>query len=173
MFQPPELPPESRDHDELTTLAAMLDYYRSVLIRKGAGLTQKQMADTLPPSDLSIGGLLKHMALVENQWFREDLLGEPAREPFASVDWASDPDWEFRTAAQDSPQELLTLLTGAIELSRDALRQRPDLEHCVPTPAGKPKTNVRWVLVHMIEEYARHAGHADLIRQSIDGATGD
>ena len=157
--------------DERETLIAFLDYYRAVLARKAAGLTREQLAVTLPPSDISIGGLLKHMALVETNWFVRNWRGLDEGEPWASADWDADPDWDFHSAAEDEPEQLLALYIGAIERSRTEIEGCDDL---AATAESRGRViSLRWMLVHMIEEYARHAGHADLLRQSIDGAVGD
>jgi uncharacterized damage-inducible protein DinB len=164
---------------EVESLLAYLDYQRNTLRRKTEGLTQAQQSTRLEPSTLTLGGLLKHMALVENWWFSVVLLDNPDAEPWRGVDWEADPDWEFRTAADDSPEELRRLLdetTTAADRNiqqvlgaggLDALSVR-ESHH-----AEEGRFSLRWILLHMIEEYARHNGHADLIRESIDGSTGE
>ncbi len=157
--------------DERETLVTFLDYYRAVLIRKAASLSREQLAMTLPPSDMSLGGLVKHMALVENNWFVHNWRGEDPGEPWASVDWEADADWDFHSARDDEPEQLLALYTAEIERARRAIDGCDDLS---ATAESRGRViSLRWMLVHMIEEYARHCGHADLLRQSIDGATGD
>ena len=157
--------------DERETLVAFLDFYRAVLLRKAAGLTRAQLAVAVPPSDMTIGGLVKHMALVENSWFVCNWRGADRGEPWTGVDWDADPDWDFHSAAGDEPEQLLALYTTAIERSRDAIAGSHDLSE---TAESRGRViSLRWILVHMIEEYARHCGHADLLRQSIDGAVGD
>lgn len=160
---------------EIVQLRAWLDFHRHALKRKAAGLSQEQLAQTLPPSTLTIGGLLKHMALVEDNWFSIVLLGNEDAEPWVGVDWEGDPDWEFRTAADDSPEVLFGLLDDAIEAGNRTLDEIGDnldlLAKVESKHAGTP-FDLRWIMLHMIEEYARHNGHADLIRESIDGATG-
>jgi hypothetical protein len=90
------------------------------------------------------------------------------------VDWDSDPDWEFRTAADDEPAELFRLYRVACERSRAAVDEVRDLDVMSKTPNRRGEHfSLRWILIHMIEETARHAGHADLLRESIDGAVGD
>jgi len=157
--------------DERETLVTFLDYYRAVLIRKAVGLSREQLAVTLPPSDMSIGGLVKHMALVENNWFVRNWRGLDPGEPWTSVDWEADPDWDFHSAADDEPEHLLALYTTAVERSRKEIDGCDDLSATAESRGRM--ISLRWMLVHMIEEYARHCGHADLLRQSIDGATGD
>ena len=161
---------------EVVQLRAWLDFHRDTLKQKAAGLTQQQLAQTLGTSTLTLGGLLKHMALVEDHWFSIMLLGNDDAEPWVGVDWDSDPDWEFRTAADDSPEVLFGLLDDAISASDRILDEIGDNLDLVAKrerrQTGEP-FDLRWILIHMVEECARHNGHADLIRESIDGATGD
>ena len=171
---PSELSPEPvRSAPERDTLVTFLDYFRSVLLRKAAGLDATQLATTLGPSTLTIGGLVKHMAFVEDHWFHNVLLGNDYPEPWASADWATSPDWEFDTASNDSPSELLGQFRASIARSDMAIASIPGLDSIAAKPSNGEPTSLRWILVHMIEEYARHCGHADLIRESIDGQSGD
>ncbi|MDJ0768074.1 MAG: DinB family protein [Ilumatobacter sp.] len=158
---------------ERHTLVTFLDYFRSVLLRKASGLTPEQLATRLGPSTLTIGGIVKHMAVVEDGWFQEVWLDAEMPEPWASVDWEHHPDWEFDTAGDDSPTDLLQLFTAAVDRSRAAVETCDDLDLLAARELSSGPTSMRWILVHMIEEYARHCGHADLIRESLDGSTGD
>ena len=160
---------------EIVQLRAWLDFHRHTLKQKAASLSQEQLAQTLAPSTLSLGGLLKHMALVEDNWFSVVLLGSDDAEPWLGVDWDGDPDWEFRTAADDSPEVLFGLLDDAIAASDrilDDLGDDLDLVAKAESRHEGTPFDLRWIMVHMIEEYARHNGHADLIRETIDGGTG-
>jgi uncharacterized damage-inducible protein DinB len=169
------LTPPPHDPDgtasERQTLIEFLDYYRAVLLRKAAGLDRAQLATRLGASSLTIGGLVKHMAFVEHGWFRECWLGEGLIEPWSAVDWEATPDWDHESAADDSPADLADLLLASIERSRAAIADEPDLAATVRY--REQSWSLRWILVHMIEEYARHCGHADLLRETIDGRTGD
>ena len=130
---------------------------------------------------MTLGGIMKHLALVEDHWFSVILLGNEQAEPSCgAVDWEGDPDWEWHTAADDTPEEQLALFDEACAASRPVSRRRP----WPPTPGSTTPSvkesrrdesafSLRWILVHMIEEYARHNGHADLIREAIDGQTGE
>ena len=163
---------------EAETLLAFLDYHRDTLRLKAEGLTQAQQATRLEPSTLTLGGLLKHMALVEDWWFSVVLLDRQEAEPWRDVDGYADPDWEFRTAADDPPDELRRLLDEAIAASDTNIRQvldagGLDAASVRESRRGEGKFSLRWIVVHMIEEYARHNGHADLLRESIDGQTGE
>ena len=161
---------------EIVQLRAWLDFHRHTLKQKAAGLTQEQLAQTLGPSTLSIGGLLKHMALVEDNWFSVVLFGNEDAAPWLGVDWEGDPDWEFRTAADDSPEVLLGLLDDAIVVGNRTLDEIGDnldlLAQEKRRHTGEP-FDLRWIMIHMIEEYARHNGHADLLCEAIDGETGE
>lgn len=158
------------EHD---TLFTFLEYFRSVLIRKAVGLTAEQLAAAIAPSTLTVGGLVKHMAFVEDHWFQHVLLGNEYPEPWCSADWDTSPDWEFDTAPDDPPATLLAQFDASISRSRVATASVTDLDTVAVRPSHGQPTTLRWILVHMIEEYARHCGHADLIRESIDGAVGD
>ena len=164
---------------EADTLLGFLDYHRDTLRMKIDGLSQAQLAQTLAPSTMTLGGLVKHLALVENWWFSMVLMGNEDVDPWAPVDWDADPDWEWRTAKDDSPEELRRLFDEAVATSdgfiskaladggMDALGVRPSRRE------GEGQFSLRWIVAHMIEEYARHNGHADLLRESIDGVTGE
>jgi uncharacterized damage-inducible protein DinB len=159
---------------ELTLLSQFLDYHRATLAQKASGLDRRQLGARLGPSTLTLAGLVKHMALVEDSWFGKVLLGREPDEPWASVDWDADPDWEFHTAVDDEPADLLALSAGGCERSRAAVVEVGDLDRLAAKPSrqGEP-FNLRWIMLHMIEETARHNGHADLLRENIDGVTGE
>ncbi len=159
--------------DEIDNLSRFLDEHRELLRHKAGGLDHADLMRTLPPSDLTLGGMVKHLAFVEDWWFGRTLTGDQA-EPWASVDWDADGDWDWHSAADDTPEQLWALWDRAVARSRDAVAAdpRPEREAARPRRSGAPIT-LRWILTHMVEEYARHNGHADLIRQSIDGQVGD
>jgi uncharacterized damage-inducible protein DinB len=172
MQAPPPLPDDVRDGSERITLLAMLDFYRAVLVRKAWGLSPDQLNHMVGASTLTLGGLLKHMAWVEQHWFYRVFLGNEQREPWLSAPWDSDRDWEITSAAGMPLDELLELYDREVATAREIVADAPDLEALAPD-LGRGQINLRWILVHMIEEYARHCGHADIIRESIDGALGD
>jgi uncharacterized damage-inducible protein DinB len=163
-----------RTGDERTTLVEFLEYYRSVFVRKPAGVDAAGLARTIAASKLTLGGLLKHMALVEDHWFHHTWGGGEMPQPWADIDWDRTPDWEFDTAHDSTPAELEALWTAAVERSRASIAAATDLDAvaAVESEAFGPAT-LRWIVVHMIEEYARHCGHADLLREAVDGRTGD
>ncbi|HXB48760.1 MAG TPA: DinB family protein [Streptosporangiaceae bacterium] len=170
-----------RDGAEAATLIGFLDYQRVTLQRKCCGLSDEQLRVALPPSPITLGGLLKHLACVEDSWFTEVVAGEPLPEPWASVDFEADPDWTWHSAAADSGDVLRELWAERVNRSRGVVEaQLAESEdtalsqaHPVLYWGDQERVSLRWVLAHMIEEYARHNGHADLIRESIDGQTGD
>jgi len=157
---------------ELEVSLAYLDYHRDTLILKTSGLTQEELARQLAPSTMTLGGLVKHLALVEDSWFTYRFAGQAMPEPWESVDWDADEDWEWHTAADDTPEELLRQWQTSVARSRAAIAGH-DLDAVSVRPRRQGHFNLRWMVLHLIEEYARHNGHADLIRESIDGQTGE
>lgn len=159
---------------EPAVLAQFLDYHRATLVMKASGLDRAQLSQTTAASDLTLGGLVKHLALVEDSWFGSVMLGRPLPEPWVGVDWQADPDWDLHSAVDDEPHELIALYKAACERSRAAVAELNDLD---AVSRGEHRSgerfNLRWVILHMIEETARHNGHADLLREAIDGATGE
>ena len=168
---PPDIPKQTT---EFETRVAFLDYHRELLIDKAGGLTDEQLHTPHPPSSLTLGGLLNHMAFVEDDWFTGDFAGEALPEPWASAPWADDRDWEFSSAGDLGYEQLVERYRGAIARSRAVLADVADLSETArrSPPDGVP-WSMRWILIHMIEETARHCGHADMIRESIDGSVGD
>ena len=161
--------------DELTQF---LDYHRATLVQKASGLTREQLATTVGASDLTLAGLLNHAALNEDHWFGVVLLGQSPSEPWASAPWADDPDWEFRTALDLEPDELIARYEETCERSRANVARAADgggLDHLSAPHPRKPhdRFNLRWILLHMLEENARHNGHLDILRELHDGTTGD
>ena len=126
---------------------------------------------------MTLGGLLKHMAWVEDYWFGVRLHAHAPAEVWRDVDWKANWDWEWQSAADDSPDELRTLWQDTVARCR-ALTAEALADGGLDTLSAKPLANgvtpsLRWILMHMIEEYARHNGHADLLRESVDGQTGE
>ena len=161
--------------NESTTLGEFLDYFRAVLRRKAEGLSAEQLNTPLAPSDMTIGGMLKHLTYVEIWWFGEIFLGIDPPPPWNTVDWEADNDWDWHSAVHDTPEQLLTAYDDACAASREvaAAASGLDQESVAESRRHGGHFTLRWIMVHMIEEYARHCGHADLIRESIDGETGD
>jgi uncharacterized damage-inducible protein DinB len=124
--------------------------------------------------------MLKHLAYVESKWLSVVLLGGQFLPPFDTADWIADPDWDWHSAADDEPEELRALHDAAVAASDRILDDVLDSAHGLDLHSERPSRtpgegtySLRWILVHLIEEYARHNGHADLIRESVDGVTGE
>jgi uncharacterized damage-inducible protein DinB len=159
---------------EVATLLGFLDHQRATLDWKCRGLNDEELAARLAPTAMTLGGLLLHLARVEEQWFSEVVAERPREEPWASMPWAA----EWTSFASDSGDELRRRWAESVERSRRvvaALLASEDqpLGETHPAWGGQARVSLRWVLVHMIEEYARHNGHADLLREAIDGQTGE
>ena len=171
MSERPDPPVQGDQRDQLL---GFLQYQRDTLRLKAGGLDAAQLGATLAPSDMTLGGLVKHLALVEHWWVRRVFRGEEYAEPWASVDWEADPDWDWHSALDDTPEQIWGLYDATLA-EVDAVLAGADVE----SPSAKPSRrtgepfNLRWILLHLVEEYARHNGHADLIRQSIDGQVGE
>jgi len=152
-------------------LTAFLDYYRAALLDRTFGLDQQQLATPLAPSSLTIGGLIGHMTFVEYVWYRVRFAGHDMPEPFASLDWDENPDAEMALAESWPTEHLLEAFDEAIRDSRQQVKNAASLDDLseLNRNSDREKWNLRWIMIHMIEEYARHCGHADLIRESIDG----
>jgi len=162
------------DGSEFGMLAQYLDYQRETMLRKADGLTSEQLAQKHPPSELTLAGLLYHLSLVEEDWMEARFAGLPDREPWASVDWDADPNWEFRTAAHLEPEQLQSRYREACDRSRHVVSNATGLdERSVRALRDERHFSLRWVLLHLIEETARHAGHADFLREAVDGTVGE
>ena len=163
--------------DETATLLGFLDYQRATLAWKCAGLDAAGLAATVAASSMTLGGMLKHLAYVEDLWCSRWLHGRDPEPPWDTVDWQADPDWDWHSAAEDSPEQLHALwqdaVAGSLTLVAGALADGGLKRLARRTWAGGEAPSLRWILVHLIEEYARHNGHADLIRESVDGLTGE
>jgi uncharacterized damage-inducible protein DinB len=155
--------------DERAQLEGFLDYHRQTLLWKCAGLADDQLRERpVPPSPLSLHGLVRHLADVERSWFRERFAGEDVPDLFGVQD---NPGADFLGTAEADPATDIALLREEIQAVKQAVSGR-GLDETMTSPSGQSFT-LRWVYLHMIEEYARHNGHADLIRERIDGATGE
>lgn len=163
--------------DELEMLLFALDRARAQFAWKCGGLDAAGLRKAHPPSTMTLGGLLKHQAAVEDRTIAVDLTGEPIGPPWDAVDFDANSDWEWRTAADDSPEELYALWRAAVERSRAAWAAALaegglDRPSRFTTQSGE-HPNLRRVLVDLIEGYIRHTGHADLLREAVDGLVGE
>ena len=126
---------------------------------------------------MTLGGMLKHLAYVEDLWFSRFLYERDPEPPWDTVDWEADPDWDWHSAAEDTPEQIHALWQDAVARSRALVAKaltEGGLEQLARRswPDGRAPS-LRWIVCHMIEEYARHNGHADLLRESVDGLTGE
>lgn len=164
------------DGDENETLLGILDRTRSVLAWKTGGLDAPGLSATVGRSTVTLGGLLKHLAFVEDYYFSTKLFGCNPGLPWNAVDWDANPDWEWHSAADDSPDELYALWQAAVARSRASLREaldNGDMGQLVDISDDGRRSNLRRLVLDMIDEYARHNGQADLIRESVDGLVGE
>ena len=162
---------------EAETLLGFLDYQRATLAWKCGGVDQAGLSVTVGRSSMTLGGLLKHLAYVESDWCSRWLHGHDPQPPWNAVDWSADLDWDWNSAAQDSAAQLFTLWQDAVAASRGLVAEALAAGGLAQLarrsfPDGR-SPSLRWILCHLIEEYARHNGHADLLREAVDGATGE
>jgi hypothetical protein len=162
---------------EAEHLVGALDRLRATFRWKADDLDAGGLQTRVETSALTIGGLLKHLALVEEHYSCTKLSGQPLGAPWGAIDWVADPDWEFISAADDSPDDLYALWDGAVEASRakfDAALANGGLDQLVHVswPDGR-HASLRRLFCDMIEEYGRHTGHADLLREAVDGLVGE
>ena len=156
--------------DERATLAGWLDFYRATLISKCDGLTDDQLrTPAVPPSPLTLLGLVQHAAEVERNWFRRVLLGEDVPPIYSPATEPTGQDGGFDLADDATLAAARATWDDEVARSRSAAAVR-GLDETSPFMGGQ--VTLRWVYSHMIAEYARHAGHADLLRERLDGATG-
>lgn len=163
--------------NEIDTLRGFLDYQRATFEWKCAGLDAAELRTSVAASSMTLGGMMKHLSLVEESWFGDQLMDRDSLSPWNAVDWDDDPNWELRTAEDNSPDALLAQWQKSIayansmidqalgEGGADQLARRKWLDGRAPS--------LRWIFCHMIEEYARHNGHADLNREAVDGESGE
>jgi len=157
---------------ELEMLTGWLEHHRGILIWKCEGLTPEQLRQrAVPPSTLSLLGLVRHMAEVERGWFQQVFLGEAVPDLY---DRTADEDADFNDVDQADPAEAFSAFDRECAVSRQVVAAAPSLDALSKQTSertGQP-WSLRWIVTHMIEEYARHNGHADLLRERVDGNTG-
>ncbi len=156
--------------DERAMLESWLDFYRATLAAKCDGLSDEQLRTAAaPPSELTLLGLLQHVAEVERNWFRRVLAGEHASPIYGPRDHPEGHDGGFELSPQSSHGAALDIWQHEIAQARANCATRA-LEDT--SPFMGTEVSLRWIYMHMIAEYARHCGHADLLRERIDGAVG-
>jgi uncharacterized damage-inducible protein DinB len=154
--------------DEKEILTGYLDHYRRMIVKLCEGLTDEQLRRPMTPTGLTVLGLVKHLAVVERWWFQEHVANDP------SAHWdfdPKDPDADFRIERDETTQQILAMYEAACRGSRQIIAGS-SLDAPVERPERRHDYNVRWVLVNMLVETARHCGHADIMRESLDGTTG-
>lgn len=164
----PPANPGLQPQDERTALVQRLDQYRAIAATALLEVTWEQAtACLLPATDMTIAGIIRHLAWAEDRWFQGRLLGTDMPAPW-DVPGADDPDRSMRLAPGDTVDAIAELYSVACERSRAAVAQSDSLSRPAAVPSfGIGPVNLRWILVHMIDETARHAGHLDLLRDVI------
>jgi hypothetical protein len=155
--------------DERTVVSWLLDYHRQVLLGKVAGITEEEARKTIASSDLTLLGLARHLGFVEQYWFGKVFLGLSETSHWDDPD---DRDRDFHPLAHDTLADAIRVLRAEIARARQIASTTSFDTPAVGQREGQLVT-LRWIMVHLVEEYARHCGHADLIREAIDGTTGD
>jgi hypothetical protein len=174
MFIDPDSDPRDEppmEADERSTLAAFLRWYRHTLELKCSDLDASDLARrAVEPSSMSLLGLIRHMAEVERSWFRVVMAGEDAP-PHFSADTA-DPDFDGAVPDPAVVNEAWDVWRAEVANAERFVADAPSLDIKGARPTDRGFVSLRWVLIHMVEEYARHVGHADLLRERIDGRVG-
>ncbi|HYS41781.1 MAG TPA: DUF664 domain-containing protein [Pseudonocardiaceae bacterium] len=163
---------------EAEHLVGALERLRATFRWKADGLDAAGLRTRIGASSLTLGGLLKHLARAEDQMFTTKLSGAPLSPPWNAVDWdTDDSDWDFNSAADDTPEQLYTLWDDTIERSRAKLNAAladGGLDQLVHLSwPGRGQLSLRRLVCDLIEEYGRHTGHADLLREAVDGRVGE
>ncbi|MGD0314236.1 MAG: DinB family protein [Acidimicrobiales bacterium] len=155
---------------ERETLEGFLDWYRAVVERKVDGLSLDDATRVMTPTGMSALGILKHLGWVERGWFRETFAGEDVE----AIDVDGDNSAEFAIDHEDTVASVVAFYRAEVEQSRRVVHDTPSLDAVSATETNYGEyVSLRWIVVHMLEETARHAGHLDLIRERIDGQVGD
>jgi hypothetical protein len=165
------------DGDEAATLIGSLERQRATFAWKAGGLDAHGLQVSVGVSSVTLGGLLKHLAMVENYYLSVRLFGRDPAWPFNEVNWESDPAWDWTWAPDDTPDALYELWQTNVDESRRSITEALangglDQVMAMKWPDGRAPS-LRRTFVDLIEEYARHVGHADLIRESVDGVVGE
>jgi uncharacterized damage-inducible protein DinB len=154
---------------EAETLSGFLDFQRATLLWKLEGLDDEQLRRAMVPSGTSLLGLVKHLAYVERSWFQRVWAGQEVSFPWTQ----EDPDADWRIEPDETTEGIVALYHGECDRSRQIVAAASALDEAVVHPRWKEAVSRRWILTHMIEETARHVGHADILREQIDGVVGE
>ncbi|MDP9328436.1 MAG: DinB family protein [Actinomycetota bacterium] len=163
---PDKEPHTPRVGDERELLTATVDYQRAVLLRKVGGLDEDDLRRVMTPSGLTLLGLVRHLAYVERYWFQVVFAGRDADLPWSDAD----PDADWHPEPGETAPEIVELYRAESAVAR---RIASESELDAMSAHKDVQVSMRWILLHMLEELARHLGHADLMREELDGATGD
>ena len=155
--------------DEKAVLEGMLDHYRALLLEICSGLSDEDLRRPMVPSGTSLLGIVKHLSFVERGWFQEHITNEPMELPF---DPETDPDGDWRIEDHETTEQILDMYRASCEKSREVLAAVTPDDVVDRLPRRRADYKVRWILAHMLEETARHAGHADILREMIDNRIG-
>jgi uncharacterized damage-inducible protein DinB len=154
--------------DDRTLLVAHLDYLRATMAAKVGGVPDDKLAWSPVGSGTSLGGMLNHLTLVEDWWFSHIVGRAPIAHPWSE----DDPDSDFRVPPGATAESMVAAYAAECARS-NAVIAATDLDAMTDPDGERPGRSLRWVLVHMVEEVARHAGHADIVRELLDGTVGD
>jgi uncharacterized damage-inducible protein DinB len=165
--------PQLQPADERTGLEERLDHCRDVVLSKVVDLDDPQAsAQPLAATNLTVGGIVKHLAFAEDRWFVGKVMGQPLPEPWESAPLTEDPDWPFHSSREHSVDDLVALYSAACARSREVAGRFNSLDEVAAVVSfGRSPVNLRWLLIHMIDETSRHLGHLDLLRDAIDAST--
>jgi uncharacterized damage-inducible protein DinB len=154
---------------EAETLSGFLDFQRATLLWKLEGLDDEQLRRPMVPSGTSLLGIVKHLAYVERGWFQRVWAGQEITVPWTE----EDPDADWRIEPHETTKDVLALYEGECARSREIVAAASSMDEAVVHPRWQAEVSRRWILAHMLEETARHVGHADILREQLDGATGE
>lgn len=157
------------ESDERRALSASLDYHRATILMKLDGLDEEQVRRPMVPTGLTLLGIVKHLEAVEHGWFQVRFAGSSETYLYSTPD---DLDADFRIEEDETTQEIVDRYVEACDQSRSIVAGASSLDELFEAPR-RGDCDLRWLLLHMIEETARHNGHADILRELIDGVTGD
>ncbi len=164
--------------DETATILGFLEFHRATLAWKCARVDANGMRATVGASTMTLGGLLKHLTFGEDLWLSRRLHGRDPAPPWDTVDWDADREWDLHLAADDTLEQLVASWQDTVARSRTLVAEAladGGLDRLAVWSDARygPAPNLRWILMHMIEEYARHNGHADLLREALDRLVGE